>query len=511
MVKRLLILFICSAISAICYTSCVHKPQVPLVPPDGNYPPEVANIIMNKCAISGCHNQASYQNANGLLLDTWDHLLDGGVNGAEIIAYSPQYSPLVYTINTDTTGGKIAVKPSMPLSTPGRTFAPLTTAEYNIIYNWIAAGAPDKNGNIPFASDADTRQKIYLTLSGNDIMAVIDGQRKVVMRYIPMGADSSFIEYAHEVEFSEDGKYAYVVFYSGNYIQKIDVTIDKVIGQVDMSKIIPPGGSGWSVICMSPTDTQLAATNYSNNGGFGIVNTNTMQTKTSNYYGGSFTFVYPHGIACTPSFDTFFVTAEYGNTIYKYSMRPTTYYGTIPIKGTSAYTSNTLDSSSPNPHQIEMAPDNSKYFVTCQGTNEVRVMDAHSNHLLAVIPVGVLPQEMTLSASKNYLLVTCQEDNANPLPGRKGSVYVIDYNTYAVVKILYGDFYQPHDLCVDEKDGYIFIASTNLNPNGPAPHHPIQGGGRAGWYTVYSLSTLEPVDNKRYEVLIDPYAMNARF
>ena len=508
MKRSFFVLFIFLGINALFYlTSCIHEP--PVAPPDGNYPPEVANIVLNKCAISGCHNTASYQNANGLLLDTWDHLLDGGLNGAEIIAYSPKYSPLLYITNTDSANGEIVLKPSMPLSTPGRHMDPLTKAEYAILYNWIAKGAPDKNGNIPFASDADTRQKLYLTQSGNDILAVIDGKRKVVMRYIPVGLDPGNIESQHEVEISEDGRNAYIIFNTGRYIQKIDTRMDTVVASVLMDGGLITGGIQWSNLCVAPVDTAVVATNFYGTGGFAMVNTPDMNVE--KYYGNGL-FTSPHGVTSNETFDTFFITAQYGNTVYKFA--PNThpvYYKKIPIKGTISHVAATFDGSSPDPHQVEMSPDFSKYFVSCQTTNEIRVVDAHTDKVLDSIPVGVDPEEMTLCESKNYLFVTCVRDvNANTMPGRMGSVYVIDINTHHVVKVLNGDFYQPHDLAVDNKDGYLFVASRNTSSPIP-PHHPIPGGGNAGWYTVYDLNTLEPADKKRYEVLLDPYAMNARF
>jgi len=117
---------------------------------------------------------------------------------------------------------------------------------------------------------------------------------------------------------------------------------------------------------------------------------------------------------------------------------------------------------------------------------------------------------MALSESKQYLFVVCMEDGANTTPNARGSVYIIDYNTDKVVKILYGDFYQPHDIAIDETDGLLFINSTNQNPSGPAPHHVSACGGRDGWYTIYDLNTLLP-DGKRYEAGVFPYAISARF
>jgi DNA-binding beta-propeller fold protein YncE len=343
-------------------------------------------------------------------------------------------------------------------------------------------------------------------------MAVIDGKSRMVMRYFGMGADSSQIENAHEVEFTSDGRYAFVCFYSGNYVQKMDVNTDQVISGVNMGSVTPVGG-GWSILDVSPNDSQLAVTNYIANS-FGIIQDAAMTISSSDYFAAGSLMAYAHGICHTPGFDTFFLSLQFGNTILKCAphAKPHAFFKQISVNGLPHMVSQPLDSTSPNPHQVQMLPDYDRYFVACQGTNELRVMDAHTDTLITVIPVGRLPQEMTLSVSKGYLLVTCMQDqNANTQPGRLGSVYVVDYNTYQVVKVLNGDFYQPHDLCVDEQDGLIYIASTNGDPNGIPIHHPIPGGGRPGWYTVYDLNTLQPADNRRYEVLVFPYAMNARF
>ena len=175
--KRLLTyLLVFTIIAATCFTSCVHKTkELPTPFDDGGYPADVAKILINKCTYSGCHNTASYQNAAGLQLDTWAHLFKGSVSGAEVVAYSTQYSPLLYYTNTDPSLGVVATN-------PGHLDTPLTHDEYMVLYNWVAKGAPDKNGNIPFATPVpDSRQKIYLTLQGCGLIAVIDGASRQVM------------------------------------------------------------------------------------------------------------------------------------------------------------------------------------------------------------------------------------------------------------------------------------------------------------------------------------------
>ena len=505
---RRIIVLLAALITAavVCVTSCVHKPQVQVVPANGNYPDSVAKIFLSRCTNSGCHNQASYQNAAGLLLDTWDHLLQGGINGAEIVAYNTQYSPLLYYINAHDTPADIRIPD------PGHLDTPLTLAEYKTIKNWIACGAPDRNGNIPFASNPDTRQKIYLTISRCNLIAVIDAKSKVVMRYIPVGTYPGN-EALHDIEVSSDGKYAYTCFIDNNLLMKIDTRSDTVIGAANLTGAVlgSLGAGSWSIINLSPEDTALMVSGYLPNGYIVTINTNTMQINSRLSIdvntGGTDIFVNPHGITSNATFDTFFATLQYGNVVNKFSFAPIFKYKYVRIDGNPAVTTN--NPSTPNPHQIEMSPDYSKYFVTCQNTGEVRVMDAYADTLIKTITVGGYPQEMAISESKGYLFVVCMLDSLNPNPGTYGSVYVIDYNTLDVVKTLYGDFYQPHDAAVDEQDGLLFICSTNQT--GPPLHHSSGPcGGNNGWYTVYDLNTFQP-DPKRYQVSADPYAISPRF
>jgi DNA-binding beta-propeller fold protein YncE len=488
--------------------SCTHPAGQSVAGADGNYPTAIANILIAKCAVSGCHNAASYQNANGLLLDTWEHLFDGGASGAAIIAYSPKFSPLLYFVNTDSNAGPVA-HPRMPLSSDNALRAPLSKDEYNTLVEWVTNGAPDKNGNIPFAANAAKRQKIYMAQQGCDLIAVIDGEKNVVMRYIPVGVSNGIIESPHCIRVSSDGAYAYVSLMNGDRIQKIDTRTDELVSTMNVGTIGGGSGGSWNIVHLAADDTTLIATNWRSNGCVALGNANTMQPYYSLSACGS-SFVYPHGITANATHDTIFVTAQYGNVIYKYSPQ-IPYYKQISLNGNPPQTTGSSDNTSPNPHEIIMSPGGTRYFVTCQGTNEVRVMDARKDTLIATIPVGTFPQEVVMSHSKPYLFVTCTEDAANPSPGRKGSVYVINYNTLEVVSILYGDFYQPHAIAVDDPGGKIYVVSTNASPTGPAPHHATACSGRAGWYTIYDLNTLQPYNSRRYQVTVLPYAAAARF
>jgi hypothetical protein len=80
------------------------------------YPSEVAEIIVHRCATSGCHNTASSEAAAGLNLDSWHNAFLGSRGGSAIIPYSPDQSYLLHAVNTDTSNGDPILTPTMPLN-----------------------------------------------------------------------------------------------------------------------------------------------------------------------------------------------------------------------------------------------------------------------------------------------------------------------------------------------------------------------------------------------------------
>lgn len=480
-----LAIFLCSASA---FVSCKHeKPLTPAQETPGNYPQEIANIMITRCATAGCHNAASYENAGGLRLDTWEYLFDGGNNGAVIVPYSVDYSSLLYFTNTDSSLGPKA-EPTMPLHR-----SPLSREEYLTLRNWIANGAPDREGNIPFSSNAGTRQKVYMIHQVCDMVAVVDAEKHVVMRYIPIGK-RTYPESGTYIRMSPDGRYAYVCCWYSDEVYKIDTHSDKVVAMLNT------GNSFWSKMDISGDGEKLVLTN-GDSYDLNIINTTTGQSQLFTNTG----FVNPYGVAANAGFDTFYVTSMEGNTVYKFSngsLKTISINGQPPTTIAGAHT--------PDPYEIAFSPDRSHYFITCAGSHEVRVFSTADDKLVKTIAVGTRPQSLTFAASRPYLFVTCMDDN-NSNPRFKGSVYVINYNTLNIEKIISGRFYQPHSISVNNKENTFYVFSRNQNYDGPAPHHEGPCSGRNGYYEVYDMNTWERKVNKRYEVLVDPYASDIRF
>ena len=68
--------------------------------------------------------------------------------------------------------------------------------------------------------------------------------------------------------------------------------------------------------------------------------------------------------------------------------------------------------------------------------------------------------------------------------------------------------YEPHGIAIDVANGYLIIASRNLNVSGPTPHHSGVCG-RNGFINYFRLSTMELL-NKKTEVAADPYSITFR-
>jgi YVTN family beta-propeller protein len=476
--------------------SCKPNSGTQQVVDDGGYPDDVNRIIMLHCTTGstggGCHNAIGAENAASLRLDTWDQMFAGNTHGAVVIPFDTLNSPLLHYVNVDTNIGSVAT-PTMPL---GQT--PLSKDEYLTLRNWIARGAPDKNGNIPFADNADSRQKIYITNQANDMISVVDGARKVVMRTIPVGAVAN-IESPHCVRVSPDGDYAYVCFLGGDYVQKIDTKTDQVVGSVKISN----GSCQWNVLLLSADGTKMLVSDLAR-GWMRLINTATMTvTSTVGDDNNPLTpFSKPHGMAATPAFDTIYMTAQYGNTVYKFTPNFKFIKAISIDSNPSQFNTGTRD-----PHEIMLTPDGSKYFLTCEASSEVRVMDAHTDKLLKVFSVPTKPQEIAIAPTKHMMLITCMEGEST-IPNTRGAVVAIDYNTMETYTI-YGSFWQPHGIAVDEVSNTFYVVSTNIG--GPfSGHNHTNSSGKTGWYTIYDLNTLQPTNSRKYELLSQPYSADSR-
>lgn len=444
--------------------------------------------MINKCATSGCHNSLSKDAAAGLNLESWETMFEGSRNGPVVIPYRDDFSSLLFFTNTYDDLG-ISLIPIMPLNKP-----PLTREEGIVLKNWINTGAANSSGFVKF-SDNPTRKKFYVSNQGCDVVTVIDEETGLPMRYINVGNAAS-IEAPHMIKVSPDGQYWYVIFTGGNAIQKYRTSDDSKVGEINI------GPGNWNTIDISDDSKKGFCVDWSSDGKVYYLDLENLTVLQQ--YGGlsSGLFINPHGVAVNSSDNTVYVTAQTGNFIYKIDI-------TDPLSPTidriSMETGNTWSTaSSLDAHEVAISPDGTKYYASCEKSNEVRVLSTANDSLIAIISTGIFPQEFSFSTSTNYLFVSCPEDTIS-FPGKRGCVTVIDYQNNTFVKKIFTGF-QPHGLAVDDDKKEVLVANRNVNPNGPAPHHSNDCGGRNGYISFIDINTLELVPGKKSEISVDPYS-----
>jgi len=487
MKKTILIILLCY------FSACTKDKYITGDKPDTScYPEEVSKIIVNKCATAGCHNSQSASNSAGLDYSSWASMFKGGKNGSSVIPFSTDFSYMLYFCNTDTNLG-IALEPTMPYLQD-----PLSTEEYMTLKSWIAAGAPNCDGYVNF-SDNPNRKKYYVCLQPCNQVAVFDAETRVIMRYISVGNGNGG---PHQVRITPDGKYWCIVFNGGNILQIFRTDDDTQVGTITLD-----GGNnnGWNTISFR-SDSNLAYVADLTNGKIAEANLDSMTSKIIGQISGA------HGTCVTAHDSLLYITSQFGNLIYKMYLKDSqNQYSVDPIS---------LGAGQLDPHEIIFSPDGTKYYVSCQKSNEVRVFNQSNNQLIAAIPVGVWPQEFSFSENHHWLFVTCTEDSLSPgcSSTKKGSVYIIDYTTNSVVSFLHPGF-QPHGIAVDDDHDVVYVANLNYDGSGPAPHHVTDCDGRNGYMSVIDMSTQQLLkvslpDASQYvyknEVLPYPYFVTYR-
>lgn len=450
----------------------------------GGFPEDVGEVFLTRCATSGCHTDASREGAAGLSIQSWKSLFEGSRYGnAAVIPFSAESSYLTYFINTFPELGP-TLSPLMPVG--GK---PLTKEEVNLIKNWINAGAPARNGLIPFG-DLAKKSRMFIINQGCDKVYIVDAKSGLTIRSVDVGNEPA-VESPHYISISPDDQYFYVCFSYGKVFQKFRTSDGTLAGQAFV------GLGQWDTFTLTEDGKTAFVVSWAADGKIAVVDTESMQTIIE--YKGSGLLKYPHGSSVKGNW--LYVTAQTGNFIYKIDitnvLEPEFYE--IPLgKGE-------IPSSIPkyDAHQIHFSPNKEEYCVSCQRSNELRFFKASNDSLIAVVKVGKFPQHPHYSETTDYLVVTCMEDDES-FPGKVGSVSIVNYKTHTFIKNVFTGF-QPHGNIVDDENKVVYVLNRNISPNGPAPHHSSNCQGRNGYLTKIDLNTLELVPGYKAEMSVDPY------
>jgi DNA-binding beta-propeller fold protein YncE len=469
------------------FASCKH--ELPVLNKSG-YPKAVADIMLSKCATGGCHNKSSYEAAAGLNLETWDALFNGSRSGAVVIPYGSEYSALCFFTNTDTSLG-IALLPTMPVGE-----APLTTAEYTTLKNWIDAGAMNDEGEVKFESNAD-REKIYVTNRNCDVVTVMDKETLLPMRYVPVGNGTA--RFPYRVKVSPDKKYWYVSFFTpSNIIQKFSAETDKLIGELDLGMGI------WTSFAITSNSKYGYFVDNSSPGKIVYADLEQMQVLATWTFNNNFR--YPLGIIVNEQLQKLYVGAAYGNFIYNiYIADPLSpVIQEMVIDGSSVV----KYESALDPVELLLEPGKNECYVACAGSGEIRRIDMLHDSVWATVSLGAAPAFMDYSVKAKKLFVTCPDDMAS-FPGNRGAVVIINASDGLVYKKV-NSGYQPYGIAVDDERGIVAIVNANISSAGPASHHASKCGEKNGNLSFVELSTMSLIKDAKRELVVFPFGISIR-
>jgi len=181
----------------------------------------VSAILDSKCA--RCHSGADA--AEGLRLDSWEHVFEGADDGEAVIAYDSENSILVELATKYVKGSHPA-----ELNEPA-----LSREEIDFIREWIDSGAPAQDGSIPFDNDDD---RLYVANQGAASVYVIDMKTNQVIRTVDMtklGFSPACMP--HHIAVEPDGSFWYVSLIVDNKILKFSRD-NELVGEAD---VIRPG------------------------------------------------------------------------------------------------------------------------------------------------------------------------------------------------------------------------------------------------------------------------------
>lgn len=458
------------------------------------YPEEISEILQTTCAVAGCHTAQSAIGAGGLNLETWDNLFEGCRGGSPVVPYSPELSFLLYSINTDTNLGPV-LAPTMPLNQ-----ASLSSEEYQLLWQWVAEGAPNAEGEEAFPPQP-ARRKWYVGHEDCDNVAVFDAESRQIMRIISVGDNPDYVEYISDIKVTPDGEDWFLVF--GNTSDRIiryNTLTDEIRSEISL------GFYFWHTITFSP-DSKLAfvTSRYWNK--LAVVDLE-MDTLVGTPASFSQSVIGP---TVHPTRNEIYLVRHRNQGLYVLdynasgvlsNLREVDLVQDHPYAGAAGI----------SPQEIIFLPDGSKFFVTCWNSHEVRVYDGQSHTLLEVISMPDVPQKMVYSTSTNRLFVSCMDDLVTWAgePLKRGSVVAIDAGNHQIEQTIYSG-YQPHEMLVDETEGVLVVLNRNNEADGPASHHASTCGEKNGYVSLIDLHTLELVPDYKPEVLADPIGISGKW
>lgn len=216
---------------------------------------------------------------------------------------------------------------------------------------------------------------------GCDVVTVFDAELFLATRYINVGT-SAGIEAPHMVKVSADNQFWYASYIDGADFQKFSTVDNTLLSSITI------GAGSWNTFALSSDNKSAFVVDWDADGSIAWVD---LENESVQYING---LTYPHGSALNQAATVLYVTSQSGNYINKIDISNPAFISYEQIVLKPGQSPNNLPGTL-DPHEVLLSADESKYFVTCQASDEVRVMDVNTDTLIVIVNVGNYPQEMS--------------------------------------------------------------------------------------------------------------------
>lgn len=460
----LLLFFLTSAVSLffVSFAGCNDSPV--RTGETVSFSGDILPIFEANCNFPGCHNSTDKQ--AGIDLTSWSSLMiKGSEFGSEVIPYNSRWSHLTQHINIDTNIAPVS-EPLMPQTkVPFTNGMPLGRNLLEKIMRWIDEGAKNDIGEVAFAN---ITRKAFITNQASDFVVVVNLDNMFLTRYIKTGESVNTLAAPHNVAVDNQGRYFYVTLIAEGYIEKFDAMSYSKLGR--LYAVSAPGH-----VIISPDGTKGYVTNYNVNGSERFIKSfNTSDMTVLNTI-SDVTMNGTHGGRITSNGEYLITVAELGEYIQIINTASDEIEQTIPVAGIVPPNGNGTGFF--RPIAISISPDDKYAFITCDRSNDLRVLDLNTRLIVNVIPTGLFPIQSECSPDNRWLYVANRNSN---------SVTVIDLNTFAVVKTISNVGAQPHGVAFTPDGKYAYVTCESVS--GSFVHHPPVGSSVPGTTAVINVS-----------------------
>lgn len=458
-------------------------PAVPDVPPRDAAPrwSSVAPLLAARC--TGCHGADAP--AGGLDLTRWEGLMAGSAHGHVVVAFDPAHSLLVRLATQ--------LPPTLPEDVPWKRAMPyeafraahrLPPEDLDRLRAWIAAGARDDAGRVPFE---DLGPRAYVAVQEAGMVAVIDVERLVVARHVAFDAYGGTGAAPHDVAAEPDGSAWYVSLIGAQRVLRLDAQTHAVTGELDVRALNPAFRPGMLAVDPASDRIYVSRSISDLSGGRSILFAD-RRTMTAEEVAVPFTR--PHLLGLTPDGRYVLSGSLADNVLVTIDTQTLDFSPPLRVDAT------------PTPlMHADVAPDGRTAAVTGTLADRLYVVDLADParpRLRGAVPTGREPWYPAFAPDGRRVFV----------PDHRGhTVTVVDAERLErVATIAHPRFAMPHGAAVTDDGRYVFVTNAHLAHGGEAtpsayrPRYPLDttGDGRPD-----NLGTghVAVIDARTYEVV----------